>query len=65
MILTKEEANIALAISVLKVEFENLSPLERLKHLDKLKEKYCFHCGAEKCEDVCSTCRNVNRKYLQ
>jgi hypothetical protein len=54
-----------LAISVLRVEFENLSPLERLKHLDKLKELYCFYCGAEMSGDICFTCKNVNRKYLQ
>jgi hypothetical protein len=57
--------DIDLAISILRFEFETLTPLERLKYLDKLKDKYCFYCGAAMIENACSTCRNVNRKYLQ
>lgn len=56
---------IELAISVLRVGFETLTPLERLKYLDKLRELYCFYCGAEMYSDVCTICKNVNRKYLQ
>ena len=60
--MTLEEQYIELAINVLKDKFGNISPLERLRYLDKLKDRYCFNCGATMIGDICTTCRNINRK---